>query len=275
MSISIGGIGGARIGAHLSANSQGLARLANRISSGRRVNDAADDAAGLGVATKLDAQVQSTRAAIRNAKDGIALIEVADTAAGEVTDSLQRMRELAVQAGSSFLTSDSRSTLDHEFSGMRSEIARISSSVTFNGVSLLNGSISQLFAQVGIGSASSSRMAIQLGQLTTSALGLGAAGVDLLTATNAQSSLDVIDSALHSVNSTRSKLGATVNRLEASIGATQSFQHALTASSARLLDADIAKETSEFAKVQILMVAGGASLVHQRRIEETALRLLA
>jgi len=274
MAIAGASLGAARLGGIVSGHSQGLARLAMRVSSGRRVAVAADDAAGLGVATNLDSRVQSTRAAVRNAQDGIALIEVADTAAGEVTTALQRMRELAVQAGSTFLSSQARTVLDLEFTGMRSEIARITGTVSFNGVSLVDGSVTQLLAQVGIEGASSSRMGIQLGSLTITTLGLTAAGVDLLNATNARSSLDIIDLALHSVSGTRSKLGATVNRLEASIGATQGLSLALAAASARVTDADFAKETSEFAKTQILMVAGGAGMLHHRRIEQQALRLL-
>jgi flagellin len=274
MSISTIGLRDVRLGAIVSSNSRGLARLASRVSSGKRIVSAADDAAGLSVASNLDSQVRSTRAAIRNAQDGIALIEVADTAAHEVTDALQRMRTLAVQAGSSFLTNDARSTLDLEFSGMRSEITRISDNVTYNGLSLANGSISLLSVQVGIGASSTSRLGIQLGKLSASSLGLDASNVDLLSETNARSSLDVIDSAIHSVSSSRSRFGATMNRLEASIGATQGFRQALAAASGRLVDADYAKETAEFAKTQILMVAGGASMLHHRRIEQQALRLL-
>jgi len=211
---------------------------------------------------------------MRNAQDGISLIEVAETAAGEVTNALQRMRELAVQAGSTFLTSDARTTLDLEFTGMRSEIARVSGTVTFNGVSLANGTVTQLVAQVGIKGTTSSRLGIQLTSLTITALGLNGKFVDLLSATNARSSLDVIDLALHTVSSNRSKLGATVNRLEASIGASMGFMESLTAATSRIIDADFARETSEFAKTQILMVAGGASMLHHRHIEQQALRLL-
>ena len=274
MAIATGGITGARIGAIVSAQSKGLARLATRVSSGRRVAVAADDAAGLAVATTLDAQARSSRIAMRNAQDGISLIEVAETAAGEVTNALQRMRELAVQAGSTFLTSDARTTLDLEFTGMRSEIARVSGTVTFNGVSLANGTVTQLVAQVGIKGTTSSRLGIQLTSLTITALGLNGKFVDLLSATNARSSLDVIDLALHTVSSNRSKLGATVNRLEASIGASMGFMESLTAATSRIIDADFARETSEFAKTQILMVAGGASMLHHRHIEQQALRLL-
>ena len=269
------GIGSARIGSIVSSNSKGLARLASKISSGRRVSTAADDSAGLGVATTLNSKVLSARAAVRNAEDGISLAEVADVAASEVTDALQRMRELAVQAGSTFLSADARTTLDLEFSGMRSEIARIAGTVSFNGVSLVDGSITNLRAQVGIEGAGSSRIGIQLGSLTVTSLGLNVAGFDLLDATNSRGSLDLIDLAIHSVSSTRSKLGATMNRLEASIGASQGLAEALAAASNRILDADFARETSEFAKTQILMVAGGASMVHHRSIEQQALRLLA
>lgn len=274
MGITSASLGDMRLGAIVSSNSRGLARLASRVSSGKRIVSAADDAAGLGVASSLDAHVRSTRTAIRNAKDGIAIIEVADTAAGEVTNALQRMRALAVQAGSSFLTQTARSVLDLEFSGMRTEIARISESTTFNGISLANGTKSQIAVQVGIDASSNSQVNIRFGRLTAVSLGLSAANVDLRTESNARSSIDVIDSALQSVSSTRSRFGAAVNRLEASIGASQGLRDALASASARLIDADYAKVTSEFTKAQILMVAGGASMLHHRRIEQQALRLL-
>lgn len=274
MGITSAGLSDMRLGAIVSSNSRGLARLAARVSSGKRIATAADDAAGLGVASTLDAHVLSTRTAIRNAQDGIAIIEVADSAAGEVTNALQRMRELAVQAGSSFLTQSARSVLDLEFSGMRTEIARISEAATFNGISLANGTNPQIAVQVGIDASSNSRVNIRFSRLTAVSLGLTAANVDLRTESNARSSIDVIDSALQSVTSTRSRFGAFVNRLEASIGASQGLRDALASASARLVDADYAKETSEFAKAQILMVAGGASMLHHRRIEQQALRLL-
>lgn len=274
MGITSASLGDMRLGAIVSSNSRGLARLASRVSSGKRIVSAADDAAGLGVASSLDAHVRSTRTAIRNAQDGIAIIEVADTAAGEVTNALQRMRALAVQAGSSFLTQTARSVLDLEFSGMRTEIARISEAATFNGISLANGTNPQIAVQVGIDSSSNSQVNIRFGRLTAVSLGLSAANVDLRSESNARSSIDVIDSALQSVSSTRSRFGATVNRLEASIGASQGLRDALASASARLIDADYAKVTSEFTKAQILMVAGGASMLHHRRIEQQALRLL-
>jgi len=274
MAMSVGSISNHRIGAHVSSNSRGLARIAMRLSSGRRVNSARDDAAGLGVATNLESKIRSTRAAVRNSEKGIALAEVAETAAGEVTNALQRMRELAVQGSSSFIRPAERTTLDLEFVGMRSEISRIASTVSFGGLSLADGSVSQLLIQAGIGSASSSRIGLSLGRLTTTFLGLNITSFDLLSVTNARDTLDILDFALGSVNRTRSGLGATINRLEASINATQSYAMALTMANSRLVDADYAKETSEFAKHQILMVAGGASMLHQRGIERQALRLL-
>jgi len=274
MAMAVGSITSQRIGAHVSSNSRGLARIALRLSTGRRINDGGDDAAGLGVANNLDAKIRSTRAAIRNSENGIAIAEVADTAAGEVTHALQRMRELAVQGSSTFIRPAERTTLDLEFSGMHSEISRIASEVSFGGLSLADGSITQLLVQSGIGSAASSRIALSLGQLTTTYLGLNVASFDLLSATNARATLDLLDTALGSVNQTRSRLGATVNRLEASINATHAYGIALTMASSRLTDADYAKETSEFTKFQILMVAGGASMVHHKHIEKQALRLL-
>ncbi len=274
MAMAVGSITNQRITAHVGANSRGLARIATRLSTGRRVNSASDDAAGMGVSSKLEAQIRSTRAAIRNSENGISLAEVAESAAGEVTNALQRMRELAVQGASSFVRPTERATLDLEFTGMRSEISRIATTVSFNGISLGDGTKSQLVVQAGIGGGASSQIELNLGQLTSSFLGLDGASVDLLSVTNARGTIDILDFALGSVSQSRSRLGASVNRLEASIRSTQSYGLALTMAHSRMVDADYAKETSEFAKHQILMVAGGASMLHHRRIERQALRLL-
>ena len=274
MALSLGSISGRSIAAHVSSNSRGLARIAARISSGRRINSASDDAASLGVSSTLDAKVLSTRAAMRNSEIGLALVQVVDSAAGELTSALQRMRELAVQASSSFVRAEERTTLDGEFAGMRSAMSRIAASVEFSGLSLADGSTTQLAVQAGVGSGTSSRIVVGLSDLTTTRLGLNASSVDLLSATNARSTLDILDLALSSVSQSRSRLGATVNRLEASLGASQGYKEALAMASSRLLDADYAKETSEFTKHQILMVASGAALVHHKHIEHHALRLL-
>lgn len=271
MSIA-GSIRGHSLGATLSSNSRGLNRLVGRLSSGRRVDRAADDAASLGVATNLDTAVRSTRSAIRNAQNGIAMTEVAESAGGQVSDTLQRMRVVAVQASNGIYSGSQRDTLQLEFTGLRSEIARIASTLEFDGIALGNGSTTVVLVQAGIQSDASSRLGIKLGDLTVSTLGLTAVGVN--TVTDARASLDLIDSALLSVSQYRSTLGATMNRLEASISSSQAYGQALEASSARILDADYAKESAELMKRQILMVAGGASLVHHRRIQGQAIRLL-
>ena len=275
MPLVSGSMSGMRLASFVAANNSGLAKLATKISSGRRVVSAADDAAGLGVATNLDTRVLSTRAAIRNAETGIALAQVADTAAGEVNSTLQRMRELAVQAASDTLKDGDRVAIQNEFGGLNSEVGRISSTVEFSGIRLGDGSVTSLLVQTGIRSTADSRMGITLSPLTNTALGLTGATFNVNTSDHARSSLDVIDGALFSVSRIRSMLGATVNRLEASIGASEGFGLSLANASSMVLDADYAKETAEFARKQILMVAGGASLLHHKRIERQALRLLA
>ena len=246
----------------LNRTQKNLSSTLGRISSGLRITQAADDAAGLGVATSLETDVISTKQAMRNANDGISIIQTAESATNEVTDILQRMRELAVQSASETLANEERSYIQDEFVELRSEVARIAAVTEFNGVQLTDGTTTSLDVQVGIDNNTASRITIQLGDLTTTTLNL--ASVALQTVTGARGALDIIDTALGSVNQTRSRLGATVNRLEASINATHAYGIALTMASSRLTDADYAKETSEFTKFQILMVAGGASMVHHK-----------
>ena len=269
MGITSASLGDMRLGAIVSSNSRGLARLASRVSSGKRIVSAADDAAGLGVASSLDAHVRTTRTAIQ-AQDGIAVAEVATRRRGRSQTRfsacvLWRCRPVLPFSPRRPQRSRPR-VLGHAYRDCAFPKRR--------SISLANGTNPQIAVQVGIDSSSNSQVNIRFGRLTAVSLGLSAANVDLRSESNARSSIDVIDSALQSVSSTRSRFGATVNRLEASIGASQGLRDALASASARLIDADYAKVTSEFTKAQILMVAGGASMLHHRRIEQQALRLL-
>ena len=156
----------------LGRTNKGLASSLSKISSGIRINSASEDAAGLGVATNLESQVISTRQAMRNTNDGISIIQTAESAANEVTDILQRMRELAVQSSSETLADTERSFISDEFNQLRSEVGRIASVTEFNGLQLADGTNSQISVQVGIQNEASSRISIQLGDLTTSGLSI-------------------------------------------------------------------------------------------------------
>ena len=256
----------------LGRTNKGLANSLSKISSGLRINSASEDAAGLGVATNLESQVISTRQAMRNTNDGISIIQTAESAATEVTDILQRMRELAVQSSSETLADTERSFISDEFNQLRSEVGRIAAVTEFNGLQLADGSSSNISVQVGIQNASSSRISIELGDLTTS--GLSIDSLDLSSSTSSRASLDTIDTALGSVNSFRSQFGAVQNRLDSALNNSQISVEALSSAGSRIMDTDFATETSNLTKLQIMQQAGVASLAQAKNINQSVISLL-
>ncbi len=256
----------------LNKSQKELGKSLERISSGMRINRAADDAAGLGVATSLETAVISTMQSMRNTNDGISIIQTTESATQEVTDMLQRMRELAVQSSSETLADEERSYIQDEFGQLRSEIARIATVTEFNGISLTAGTTTSLDVQVGIDNNAESRITIQLVDLTTTNLGLTA--VDLSASSTAQSAIDSIDAALGTVNSARSVLGAVQNRLDSSLNNSQTYMEALSSAEAQIRDTDYAVETSNLTKLQIMQQAGVASLAQAKNINQSVISLL-
>jgi len=256
----------------LNRTQKGLGKSLEKISSGLRINRAADDAAGLGVATSLETAVIGTQQAMRNTNDGISIIQTTESATQEVTDMLQRMRELAVQSASETLADEERSYISDEFNQLRSEISRIASVTEFNGISLTDGNTTQLSVQVGINNDTQSRIAISLVDLTTT--GLAIDSMALGSVTNARAAIDTIDTALASVNSARSVLGAVQNRLDSSLTNNQTYMESLSAAEAQILDTDYATETSNLTKLQIMQQAGVASLAQAKNINQSVISLL-
>jgi len=256
----------------LSRTSKGLTNSLAKISTGFRINKAADDAANLGVATNLETQISSTRQAMRNANDGISIIQTAEGAANEVTDILQRMRELAIQSSSETLQDEERSFIQDEFLQLRSEISRIAQVTEFNGISLSAGTTTGLNVQVGINNDANSTIQISLGDLTTNTLGISS--LDLSSSANALTALDALDTALNSVNSTRSEYGAVQNRLESALNNSQVNVEALSSAQSAIIDTDFATETSNLTKLQIMQQAGVAALAQAKNINQSVLSLL-
>jgi flagellin len=256
----------------LASTSKNLSLSLSRVSSGLRITKAADDAAGLGVATNLQAQSGSTAQAMRNANDGISIIQTAEGAQNEVIDILQRMRELAVQSSSETLENSERSYIQDEFSSLRSEISRISAVTEFNGLSLSNADAT-VNVQVGIQSATSSRIAITLGNLGTTALKVDT-NVSLSTSSDAQSAIDTIDTALDTVNGYRSDLGAVQNRLDSALNNAQTFLESVEGARSAIQDADYADETAEMTKFQIMQQAGIAALAQAKNMNQSVISLL-
>ena len=256
-------------------NTQGaLSQTLARVSSGLRITSAADDAAGSAVAVNLATQARSGRQAIRNANDGISVIQTAESASKEVINILDRMRELAVQSSSETLEDGERSYIDSEFNQLSAEVERIAQSTEFNDIALSDGATSQLAVQVGVDASSNSRVSIELGDLTASNLGVDTTSVDLSKASSAQSAITTIDAAIDSVNSIRASYGATQNRLESSINNMSNYVESLSAAASQIQDADYAHETAEMTRLQVMQQAGVAALGQARGMNQSVLSLL-
>jgi flagellin len=242
-----------------------------RLSSGMRITVAKDDAAGLAISEKLRAQIRGLGQASRNANDGISLVQTAEGALNEVSNILIRMRELSVQAATGTLGPTERGYLENEFSQLSSEIDRIAQVTEFNGTPLLDGTAS-VSLQVGINNATSDRIDVVIASISTTDLGIST--TDISTATGGQTALDSLDDALSLVSQTRGELGAIQNRLATTINNLQTQQENLSAANSRIRDVDVAAETVEMTRSQILMQAGVAVLAQANQMPAMALSLI-
>jgi flagellin len=241
-----------------------------RLSSGLRIATAADDAAGLGVSERMRSQIRSYAVAGRNAQDGISLAQTAEGAMQEISNNLTRMRELAVQAANGTLTTTDRATLDTEFQALITEIGRVASDTTFNGVALLDGTTSSLDIQVGIDSGDT--ISVGLASSTTSALGIGGLGVT--STTLASAALATIDTAINTVSTNRGELGAAQNRLNSVVASISNVRENLSAAESRIRDVDVAAETADLTRNSILQQAA-VSVLSQANVQpQLALSLL-
>ncbi len=260
---------------NLNRTHRGLTDVFTRISSGRRINKAGDDAAGMAVAENLNAAFRSGRVAMRNTNDGISVVQTAEGATDEVVNVVKRMRELAVQSASETLDDDERAYIDQEFDALAAEIDRIAATTEFNGVVLTDGSNTLGVAvQVGINATADDQISISVGDLTTTTLGITTATVDMATASGASTAIGLLDSALDDLNGYRSAYGAVQNRLESSLRNMETYTESLASAESQIRDADFAYETSQMAKNQILQQAGVSILAQANGINQGALQLL-
>ncbi|MDR4494356.1 MAG: flagellin [Nitrospirales bacterium] len=258
---------------NLSVSTSQLEGSVARLSSGLRITRAADDAAGLGISETLRAQIRSINQAVRNANDGISLLQIADGGAEGIGNQLARMRELAEQSASGILGSNERSYLDQEFVALRSEIDRISAVTEFNNVKLLSGTGNDsLSIQIGFRSSANDTLTLSLNDLDTTRLTLSS--VNVSTSANAVSALSNIDNAISAVASARANIGSLQNRLDAAVQNLQVAGENVTAAESRIRDADIAFETAKFVRNQILVSAGTSILAQANTLPQQALSLL-
>ena len=243
-----------------------------RLSSGYRINSAADDAAGLGIAESMNAQIRSFAVAERNSNDGISMAQVADGAASQVASLLVRMRELAVQSSNGDLTAADRVNLDTEFQASLGEIDRIANVTTFNGTNLLAGAAATVDFQVGINTTSDDRITIAIGGVDATELGV--TGIDVTNFANAQAALTALDAGLQALSTVRTGFGSAINQLQGAVSNLQSQRSNMSASLGRIRDVDVATETANMAKYQVLSQAGISVLTQANQSPQLALSLL-
>jgi flagellin len=261
---------------NLNRSQMGAEKALQRLSTGMRVNSAADDAAGLAVGTRFQSQIRSLEQAQRNANDGISVIQTAEGALAQMTDLLIRMRELSVQSANGTLSAADRVFLDTEFDSLVAEIDRIAQVTNFNGTDLLDGDASAgIVFQVGANNTANDRITISVTNARQDSIASQTLTAQTIsTVAGARTSMGVIDDAINSIASQRSKLGAVQNRLTVTIENLGSAVENLSASRSRIVDADIAKETANLTKYQILVQAGLSVVAQANASPQAALSLL-
>lgn len=246
-----------------------------KLSSGSRINQAADDAAGLAISEKLKAQIRGTNQATRNANDGISMVQTAEGGLNEISNILVRLRELSIQSASDTVGETERKFSDLEYQNLKQEIERISSVTEFNGTKLLNGEGDQLDFQIGIHNDSfQDRISYDIGATNSRIGNLGMDSISVVSKQGAQESLATIDKAIESVSGSRANLGALQNRLSSTVNNLQVSSENMSAANSRIRDTDYAEVTAQNAKMGILNAAGTSVLGQANMQTQNALKLI-
>jgi flagellin len=253
---------------YLRKSNNDLEKAMERLSSGKRINSASDDAAGLAISTRMEAKIRGQEVGIRNTNDGVSLTQTAESALGSVSNILQRMRELAVQSANGTNNTDDRTSLNKEYIQLRDEIDHVAQKTTFNGVALLNavGTVTIQLSDVA-------NDVMTLNTLDATSATLTVAG-DVLDQANANTSLGQIDAALITVANSRAEYGAHLNRLNFNIDNITSMKNNLAAANSRISDADMAREVSEMTKNKILAQSGISMLTQANQNPQQITQLL-
>ena len=269
----------------LNGSQASLATSMQRLSSGLRVNSAKDDAAGLAISERMTAQIRGMNVAARNANDGISLAQTAEGTLGKVSDSLQRMRELSVQAANATNSNSDKDSLDKEFGELAKEIQRVLGGTTFNGLHVLGSNAGALSFQIGANTSSNDAISITTTDMTADTTITAVAGSDssgsgralidsTANASTIQGVINNIDTALDTINAQRAVLGASQSRFDAAVSNLQISVENQSAARSRITDTDFAAETARLSRAQILQQAGNAMVAQANQLPQQVMQLL-
>jgi len=264
---------------NLSSSQASLATSMQRLSSGLRINSAKDDAAGLAIAERMNAQVRGMNVGIRNANDGISMAQTAEGALSKVGDALQRMRELAVQSRNATNSSSDKDSLNKEFAELQSEITRVLGGTSFNGKKILGSDATAMTFQIGANTTSDDEVSITTENMTANtditSVTTSTAVIDSSATTgDIATVIDNIDTAIDTINDERATFGASQSRFDAIISNLQSSVEAQSAARSRIMDTDFASETANMSRAQILQQAGTAMVAQANQLPQNVLSLL-
>jgi len=257
---------------NLMSTQKNLGKSITRLSSGMRINSAADDAAGLAISSRMSADIRSVGQAERNANDGISMIQIAEGAMNEQQNIMGRLRELAVQSANGAISDNERAFIDAEHDQLVAEVQRISQVTEFNGFNMLGGDAGTFAMQVGKDATANDSIDVAFTATDSTTLGINA--MDLSTAAGASTALGTIDTAIDALSTTRAGLGASQNRLEVTIQNLRTEEENLTSANSRIRDVDVARETAALTRNQIMSQAGTAMLAQANQLPSMALSLL-
>ena len=259
---------------NVAGTSMAMSVAMQRLSSGLRVNSAKDDAAGLAIAERMNAQVRGMGVAIRNANDAMSLAQTAEGATAKIGDALQRMRELAVQSANGSNNAGDRDNMQTEFAELQAEVTRVVAGTKFNDTALLDGSAASIDFQVGAGTTTEDVITVTSSDLSGTDTAVAALDISGATGAGATAAIDALDTAIDEVTTARASFGATQNRFESVISTLQVASENLTAARSRIMDADFAVETAAMSRASILQQAGNAMVAQANQQPQLVLQLL-
>ena len=258
----------------MTVNNRTLGKAMEQLSTGKRINSAADDAAGLAIGNRMTAQIKALDQSVRNANDGISMMQTAEGATKEITSMLQRMRELSVQAANDSYSAGDRTAIAGEMTQLTSEVTRIASNTQWNGMSILSGATAYSSMTFQVGTEGDATSAITVGFSAMSAGALTISALSVSTSVQAQASIELLDTAITAVDTFRSGLGARINRLTSAADNLANVALNTSASRSQIEDTDYAQATTELAKSQIIQQAATAMLAQANQAPQSVLSLL-